>query len=418
MEKHSKNKYDLRIVSQLFYPEMVSSGQALTELVEELSLKGLKVKVIASQPTILGKSDPVPKFINYKNIHIIRTWSPRLPKLSFLGKLINLLTFSLTSSIDILFRDRKVPVIFVTNPPFIALLGWLTNIFSKTKFGVLLFDIMPEQAELLGIIKRNGLLSRLWRMVNHLWYLRASFVIVLSNDMLEGALDNANMKDSIHETKCRAKTKIIHVWSDDRIIKPLKKCDSKLAEELNVKNKFVVQYSGNHGRFHDIDTMLKITETMSDDPRVIFQFIGEGFKKKVVNKFVSEKNYSNVYSSTYVPKDMLPDSLAMADLGVIAQLPGQERVCYPSKLLGIMSAGKAILAICSNQSEMAKMISDNDLGFVIENGDIEAAVKLINMCIADPSLIELKGKNAFNYLKDNLSLKKAADEYFNLVNSV
>ena len=48
-----KEQFDLRIVSQPFYPEMVSSGQALTELAEELTTYGLKIKVIASQPTIL-----------------------------------------------------------------------------------------------------------------------------------------------------------------------------------------------------------------------------------------------------------------------------------------------------------------------------------------------------------------------------
>jgi hypothetical protein len=47
-------RFDLRVVSQLFYPELVSSGQALTELIEELSSHGVKIKAIASQPTILG----------------------------------------------------------------------------------------------------------------------------------------------------------------------------------------------------------------------------------------------------------------------------------------------------------------------------------------------------------------------------
>ena len=77
----SKNRYDLRIVCQLFYPEMVSTGQTLTELAEELSSYGLKLKVIASQPTILGSKEKVPNVIDYKGITVVRTWSTRFSKL-------------------------------------------------------------------------------------------------------------------------------------------------------------------------------------------------------------------------------------------------------------------------------------------------------------------------------------------------
>lgn len=411
----NKKRFDLRIVSQPFYPEMVSSGQALTELAEELTSYGLKIKVIASQPTILENSKTVPKVIDYKGIHILRTWSTRFPKLSFIGKFINLITFFITASFDILFNDRKVPLLLVTNPPYMALIGWFNNILNGTKYGVLLFDIMPEQAELLNMVKPGGLLSRLWRKINKLWYIRSSYAVVLSKDMLQGAIENANLNGTKYEEECRNKTHIIHVWSDDRVIKPKAKSESAAAKELSMNDKLVVQYSGNHGRFHDIESILNITEHFANDNRIIFQFIGEGFKKKNVVSFKNEKKLENIYINTYVPKEKLQDSLAMADLGVIAQLPAQERVCYPSKLLGIMSAGRAVLAICSPESDMAKMIRDHDMGFVIRNGDTASAVDVLNMCLNNPGILNEKGRNAFNYLNRNLTLGSAAKSYYKLI---
>jgi len=411
----TKKQFDLRIVSQPFYPEMVSSGQALTELAEELTSYGLKIKVIASQPTILENSKSVPKVIDYKGIHILRTWSTRFPKLSFIGKFINLITFFITASFDILFHDRKVPLLLVTNPPYMALIGWFNNLLNGTKYGVLLFDIMPEQAELLNIVKPAGLLSKLWRKINKLWYIRSSYAVVLSKDMLQGAIENANLNGTKYEEECRRKTHIIHVWSDDRVIKPKAKADSVSARELKVNNKLVVQYSGNHGRFHDIESILNITEKFAAEEKIIFQFIGEGYKKKNVVNFKNEKKLNNIYINTYVPKEQLQDSLAMADIGVIAQLPAQERVCYPSKLLGIMSAGRPVLAICSPESEMAGMIRDSDMGFVIKNGDTDSAVEVLNLCLNSPELLIAKGKNAFNYLNTNLTLSSAANSYFKLI---
>lgn len=409
------NQFDLRIVSQLFYPEMVSSGQALTELTEELTNMGLKIKVISSQPTILKDSPIVDKVIDYKGIKIKRTWSTRFPKLSFFGKLLNLTTFFLTASIEIIFKDRKVPLLLVTNPPYMSIIGWINHYINKTKFGVLLFDIMPEQAELLNMIKPGGLFANTWRKFNKLWYKKAAYVVVLSKDMLEGAIDNASLRGTRYEKKCREKTHIIHVWSDDRLIKPKSKSESKYAEKLNVKDKVVVQYSGNHGMFHDMETLLNLVEKMSQYEKVVFQFIGEGYKKKLVEKVFTEKKPSNMYVSSYVPKEELSDSLAMADLGVIAQLPNQERVCYPSKLLGIMSSGRPVLAICSPNCDMARTINDNMLGYVVNNGDIDSAVKIIKECINNPEEMSRRGENSYSYLSKNLTLRIAAGKYYDLV---
>ncbi|MCC7159091.1 MAG: hypothetical protein IT281_06110, partial [Ignavibacteria bacterium] len=129
-----------------------------------------------------------------------------------------------------------------------------------------------------------------------------------------------------------------------------------------------------------------------------------------------ENHLDNIYTSTYVPKEQLQDSLAMADIGVIAQLPQQEKVCYPSKLLGIMSSGRPVLAICSPKSDMARMIVENDLGFVIENGDTQSALKVLNSCLDHPEILKSKGTNAFNYLNKNFTLKSASEKYFSLIN--
>lgn len=410
-----KRKWDIVVVCQLFYPELVSTGQTLTELLEELSSKGLRIKVIASQPTILAESKRVHKEIEYKGIFIKRTWSTRFPKISFLGKTINLLTFFISASFEILVREHRSPLLLLTNPPYLPLLGWLSYFIYRLPFGVLLFDIMPEQAVLLRLIKYKGVIAWLWKSCNYIWYKYANYVIVLSKDMLEGALDNARLRNHNLESVCRDKTHIIHVWSDDRVIKPTPKNDSPETNRLNVSDKFVIQYSGNHGRFHDIETLLGIIDTLSTEKDILFQFIGEGFKKKLVDEFKNFRKLENVFLSGYAEKELLSDSLAMADLSVVAQLPGQERVCYPSKLLGIMASGRAVFAICPKDTEMSKMIIDNNLGFVIANNDIQAGVDTVLYAKSHKDILKNMGINCYNYLIEHFTLDKAANKYFELI---
>jgi len=404
---------DLVIVCQVFYPELISTGQTLTELVEELAKRGLRITVIAAQPTLLKDSPQAPRVMQHNGINILRTWSTRLPKTNFVGKLVNLTTFFATASFTVLARYRKAQLLLLTNPPYLPLLGWFCWLIRRQPFGVVMFDIMPEQAELLGFIHPNGWLARAWRCFNKLWYRRAAYAIVLSRDMLEGALQNANLRGPEAEAPARAKTHIIHVWSDDRLINPQLKSASTEAARLGVQERFVVQYSGNHGRFHDLESLLKLAASFDSADGFVFQFIGEGQKKQLVEEQLG--SHPHFYSSSYVAKELLADSLAMADLGVVAQMPGQERVCYPSKLLGIMAAGRATLAICPTDCEMARMIREQELGFVVPNGDLMAGRLALLEARANPDRIRRMGEKAARHLRKRFTLAQAATAYFRII---
>jgi glycosyltransferase involved in cell wall biosynthesis len=408
---------DLVIVCQVFYPELVSTGQTLTELAEELAAAGLKITVIAAQPTLLPGSQRVDRVLEHGGMTIIRTWSTRLPKASFLGKLLNLTTFFASACLTVLFKHRRAQLLLLTNPPYLPLLGWLCHTLRRQPFGVLLFDIMPEQAELLEFIQPNGVLARVWRRFNKLWYRKAAYTVVLSRDMLEGALKNADLLGAVEESAARAKTHTIHMWADDRLISPRPKAASAEATRLQVQQCLVVQYSGNHGRFHDIESLLALAASFQWGDGFVFQFIGEGQKKKLVANLLSTTPSSPLYSSSYVPKELLVDSLAMADLGVVAQMPGQERVCYPSKLLGIMAAGRPTLAICPVNCAMARMIREQEIGFVIANGDLAAGRKVLLEAKANPARLQQMGQNASRYLRQHLTLAQATKGYLNLIYS-
>ena len=413
--KSTTEKPDLVVICQVFYPELISTGQTLTEMVEELSRKGKRITVIAGQPTLIKGSQAVPARMTHEGITIIRTWSTRFPKTSLIGKLFNLTTFFLSASWTVLLKYPGIPLLLLTNPPYLPLLGWFCAVLRGQKYGVVLFDIMPEQAELLDVIRPNGGIAKIWRWFNRLWYQKAEYCIVLSRDMLEGALKNANLLGTPHEFKARAKTQVVHIWSDDRLITPLDKNLSQEARRLGVARRFVVQYSGNHGRFHDLETVIKVAATFSPEEGVLFQFIGEGQKKALVENHLRTAPAPHVYSSSYVAKELLGDSLAMADLGVVAQMPGQEKVCYPSKLLGILAAGRAVLAICPENCEMAQMIKRENLGFVIANGNVGRGREVLLHARDNPDLVKAMAENASRHLRNHFTLAKASAAYHQII---
>ena len=122
---------DVVVVCQLFYPELISTGQTLTELVEELARMGLKIHVIAAQPTVLPGSKRVDPVIDHEGMRIIRTWSTRLPKTKRLGKLLNITTFFLSAWWLVLRKYRQPQLLLLTNPPYLPLLGWFMHVLRR-----------------------------------------------------------------------------------------------------------------------------------------------------------------------------------------------------------------------------------------------------------------------------------------------
>ncbi len=402
------------VISQLFYPEMVSTGQTLTELIEALARRGLDITVIASQPTVIPGSPKVARRIEHAGITILRTWSTRLPKKSTVGKLLNLLTFFLSAIWEVLWHHRDAHLLLQSNPPFLPILGGFFHLLRRQTFGVMLADIMPEQAELLNFIPPNGWIARLWRRFNQFWFQRASYVVVFGEDMQTGALANCNQLGRPTEAQARERIVIIPLWADLNSVQPMAKAESSEARRLGVLDSFVIQYSGNHGRFHDLETLLGLVHAFSPDENVAFQFIGDGQKKKMIQEVHSAGTKPHLYSSFYVTRELLPHSLGMADLGVVAQLPGQERVCYPSKMLGLLAAGRAILAVCPPHCELARFVRDQEIGFVVPNNDIETGRRVILEARDNPQRLRRMEANA-RRLAMAMNLELTADTYAALI---
>jgi glycosyltransferase involved in cell wall biosynthesis len=385
------------VISQPFYPELVSTGQTLTELLEALAARGYDITVIAAQPTLVPGSKKVPWYIEHAGLRIHRAWSTRFPKTRAAGKLSNLITFFISASLRVLWSHQRDHLILQSNPPFLPMLGWFVNLIRGQTFGVLWADVMPEQAELLHFIRPNGVVARLWRRANHLWLGRASYAVVFNREMKEGAVDNANYTRTPRESIARDRIHVIPLWADLAWVKPMPKSRSTEAARLGVGDKLVVQYSGNHGRFHDLETLVGTAAGFGESDGVEFQFIGEGQKKPFVAGEAAKPGRRHFRVSGYVPREKLADSLAMADLGVVAQLPGQERVCHPSKLLGIAASGRAVLAICPPDCELAELVRTLDLGWVVPNGDVETGRRAILEALADRGKVARCGENCATF---------------------
>jgi len=396
----------LLVLSQLFYPELVSTGQSLTELCEMLVSFGVHVEVLTGPPTITLRTSKVPKYLEYKKIKIVHVFSTRFPKLSFLGKLLNQITFTFSILIRLLFNFSKQPILVVSNPPFLPIVCGLLKVIHQRPYIALIHDVYPDIAIKLGFFKSGGVISRLWNTLNKFTFRKANYIVVLGRCMKE-----VIRRKGISEEKIG----IIHVWSDDKLIQGELKVNNPFRKIWGLENKFVVSYSGNMGRFHDMETIMEGTKVLKNRTDIVFIFVGEGQKKRWMQEIAKKWELTNCRFHSYVAKKELGYMLTCADAGLVSLSRGIEGLSVPSKLYGLMSAEVPVIAIMSKRSESAMVIQENNCGFVVEPGDVDGFVKSIFSLYNNRELCISLGRNGRRAIDQNYNLKDAAEKYFSLI---
>jgi len=407
----SESLDSVQIVCQRFYPELISTGQTITELCEDLVDRGVAVEVLCGSPTILNRSEPSPSVSEYKGIKVRRLWSTRFSKLFFPGRVLNQLTFSFSAFMYLIFVRKNCPVIVTTTPPFLSFICALGNLFKRRKMVHLLLDLYPHTLETLGVIKRDGVLARFWKNANHYIFAQADCVVVIGRCML--ARVRAELAPSVHN-----KTKMIKIWADHKTIQPISTADNPYFDKWNLRGKFTLLYSGNMGRYHDFDTILNVAASLQAHQDIEFLFVGEGHKKALIEEEIKAKKLLNCRVYPHVEREDLSYSLSCADLGLVSLMPGHEGLSVPSKSFAMIAAGAPILAIMNDNSEVAQMVREFDCGRVVQPGDVALLKETILNIYKDRSLLESLRRNARATFLQHYSLNRIGDEYENLIRSL
>jgi glycosyltransferase involved in cell wall biosynthesis len=111
--------------------------------------------------------------------------------------------------------------------------------------------------------------------------------------------------------------------------------------------------------------MIEAAKLLEDEDDVHFLFIGEGSGKAEVVALAGELELENVTFCTFVDRAELNTSLNAADVSVVAFKKGMAGISVPSRLYNLMAAGKPILGVVDDNSEVADVIREAKLGVAV-----------------------------------------------------
>jgi len=119
-------------------------------------------------------------------------------------------------------------------------------------------------------------------------------------------------------------------------------------------------YIGNLGPLQDLR---RTFELIAVTPGVFCDVYGEGRERRKLE----DLNLPNVIFHGQIPSQDVPDVLDDCDLGVVSLVHGVERAAYPSKIMTLLHCGVPILAFIDARSALAQEITDNGIGFVVDD---------------------------------------------------
>ncbi len=330
-----------------------STGYLMIDIVNAFASQCKEIALVAGSikenERSLNSSTKVDKIVEYNRTSIFK-------------RLLTWVWGTIQIYFKLLFKYRGWYVVYVTNPP----LSYLLSLCLKNPFSIIVYDIYPDALTNIGI-KKTNLLYRKWIKWNNKLFAKADVIYTLSFGMKKQLSSYTN------------DNKIISIpnWSASNNLKPIEKESNIFIKDNDLIGKFIVLYSGNIGNTHNVEYIIEVAKQLKDNDKIQFMIIGEGGKKKILENKVAEYGLKNCTFLTWQSVDMMPYSLASADIAVITLNDDTASLSVPSKTYNLLAVGAPLLCIASEKTELYKLVSEYNNGKCFGKNDIEEMSKYI-----------------------------------------
>ena len=385
-------------INRYFYPDHSATSQMLSDLAFFLAGAGHEVCVVTSCQRYDDAAAGLALRERIDGVEVHRVRTTRFGRDNLLGRAADYASFYLAAG----WRLRRIAragdvIVAKTDPPLISVVAALVARRRGARLVNWVQDVFPEVAEALGVRALKGPQAGLLRSLRNGAFRSAAANVVLSEGMAEVvARESAQIvRESPKGTSFRARARsdntgvvgaslransasgglaerirVIPNWADMEAIRPVAAANNPLRREWGLEGKFVACYSGNMGRAHEFDTILGAAERLAGKAETIaFQFIGGGAQRGMLEDEVRRKGLPNVQFRPYQDRAGLSFSLGVGDVHLVSQRPEVEGYVFPSKLYGILAAGRPLVFIGDREGEISLLAKREGIGVAVREGD-------------------------------------------------
>jgi len=314
-------------------------------------------------------------------VRIIRAGSTDFPRFDMKKRVLNYLSYVALAIPGALFVPCDA-VVAMTDPPFQGIVGAIVAILKRKPYVYNIRDMYPDMAVGGSIVEPGGI-ARVWEKL-HRWALRrATRVIVLGEDMRARII-----------AKGVEPSRVLIVRDGTEILPrntPLPTPDPEVVSAIRGSFSFVLVHAGNLGFYGAWNTLVTAARNLASEG-VGLVFVGDGAQRSQIE--AAAAGSGNIRFLEFFPASKIPSVLAAADAHVITVKRGLEGVVAPSKMYGILAAGKPIVAVAPKDTDAVSLGIQR--GFAVD-ADPDRPAEVVNAVRAlasDPNKLKAMGEAA------------------------
>ncbi len=390
-------------INRYFFPDLSATSQILSDVAFYLQTEGLNVSVITGRALYEGEAQLLPSE-NVNDVKVQRIATTQFGRGKLIGRALDYVSFYVSSFCAVLKHVTKGDVVIIkTDPPLLSVPLGIAIKFKGAQQINWLQDLYPETASALGVSFAKGPIGKIITILRNRSLKRAKSNVVIGHLMGDLLEKNGVSKDKI---------KFIPNFSDDTVVveQPFKGRDLRKEWGLT-ESDFVVCYSGNLGRAHDLETMLGAAEFLKNETNIKFLFIGGGHLRKLLQEKLDQLGLNNILLQPYQPREELPQSLGVADIHWLSLKPELEALIVPSKTYGVAAAGRGLLVVGDTNGEIARAVNDGRFGYAYSIGDSQGLADRIQHLSSNMTKVRELGRNARVWLEENAKKQDVLEQW-------
>jgi colanic acid biosynthesis glycosyl transferase WcaI len=395
------------VVSLYYEPDLCqSNGPIIRALCDDWAEAGHEVTVLTSFPHYncdevwpeyrgrLFQSDRIGK------VRVIRSYIYVPRKRSMGGRILNYLSFNISSTLAGLLSGPQ-DVIFVMSPPLtIGLTAFLLGLIKRIPFCYNLQDIWPEVAVRLGMLRGKrfiGLFERLEKFI----YRRSRKIFAISEEFKQNLRGKGVRSEKIE---------VIPNFVDTSFVRPMAKVNA-LSQAYELTDKYVALYAGNIGLSQGLEVILGAAEHLRDRQEIIFLIVGQGTCRDELVAEAEERGLCNVKFLPLQPEADVPLLYASCDVALIPLRSGISENSVPCKTYSIMAAGRPYIASVDRGSNVWKLTEAAGCGICVEPENGATLAEAVLFMQSEAEVATAMGHNGRQYVERHFARDVITERY-------
>lgn len=383
------------------YPDDVVSGRIFDGCCVGLVQRGWEVEAWPSNRSWQGGSRCFAREEVFSGVKIRRVWRPPLAQESGSGRFLNSVWMICAWWLRLLtVRDADRTIIVVGSDPVLGVMAaFATKLRPRLKVVHWCFDLYPDAAIADGVLSGSSPFTAFLRWLLRSAYSACSLVACIGDDM----------RRHLEQAGAKRRLVMLTTWA---LVEPAKTPSADVSKKKAMFGDAAlgILYSGNFGRAHCADRILKLARSMRHLP-VCFAFAVRGNGVAGLRSAITQED-TNVRLVDFVGENELPGHLAVADIHIASLRPEWTGTVVPSKFFGSLAVGRPVIFEGSGESCIAGWIRQYGLGWILDSDEsIDKIAADLAALVKERAALEDRQRRCLEVYRERFSANTVIDAW-------